>query len=226
MPPIPTPAQRSWVRLPTTGARMHHGERFNSISHFIGAVMALLGAIILINMATRLGDPWKIVSVSIYGASLLALYASSTLYHGSRGTLKNLMQKFDHCAIYLLIAGTYTPFMLVSLRTGWGWPMFALVWTLALIGIGQELLLKSKVRRLSLVLYVLMGWVSILTVTPLIAALGWQGFGWLIAGGILYTGGIAFYVNDHRIRHGHGVWHLFVLGGSTCHYVAVAFYVM
>lgn len=205
---------------------MHHGERFNSISHFIGAVMALLGAIILINMATRLGDPWKIVSVSIYGASLLALYASSTLYHGSRGTLKNLMQKFDHCAIYLLIAGTYTPFMLVSLRTGWGWPMFALVWTLALIGIGQELLLKSKVRRLSLVLYVLMGWVSILTVTPLIAALGWQGFGWLIAGGILYTGGIAFYVNDHRIRHGHGVWHLFVLGGSTCHYVAVAFYVM
>jgi hemolysin III len=205
---------------------MHHGERFNSITHFIGAVMALLGAIILILMATRLGDPWKIVSVSIYGASLLALYASSTLYHGSQGTLKSLMQKFDHCAIYLLIAGTYTPFMLVSLRTGWGWPMFALVWTLALIGIGQELLLKSKVRRLSLVLYVLMGWVSILTVTPLIAALGWQGFGWLIAGGILYTGGIAFYVNDHRIRHGHGVWHLFVLGGSTCHYVAVAFYVM
>ena len=205
---------------------MHYGERFNSITHFIGALLALLGSIILITMAARLGDPWKIVSVSIYGATLLALYVCSTLYHGTRGASKAMLQKFDHCAIYLLIAGSYTPFALVSLREKWGWPLFGVVWALALFGIVQELWLKTVSRKLSLVIYILMGWLSLAAVMPLIAALGWQGFAWLAAGGVLYTGGMVFYVNDHRIRHGHGVWHLFVLGGSVCHYFAVAFYVV
>ncbi len=206
---------------------MHHGERFNSISHLIGALLAAIGSIILITMAARLGDPWKIVSVSIYGATLLALYVCSTLYHSARGVAhKALLRKFDHCAIYLLIAGSYTPFALVCLREKWGWPLFAVVWSLALFGIAQELWLKSVSRKLSLVIYVLMGWISLAAIMPLIAALGWQGFAWLVAGGVLYTGGMVFYVNDHRVRHGHGVWHLFVLGGSSCHFVAVAGYVV
>ena len=205
---------------------MYHGERFNSISHLIGALLAAIGSIILITMATRVGDPWKIVSVSIYGATLLALYVCSTLYHSARGMSKTTLRKFDHCAIYLLIAGSYTPFALVSLRDKWGWPLFAVVWALAVFGIAQELWLKSVSRKLSLVIYILMGWISLAAIMPLIAALGWQGFAWLAAGGVLYTGGMVFYVNDHRIRHGHGVWHLFVLGGSACHFVAVAGYVV
>lgn len=205
---------------------MHYGERFNSISHLIGALLAAIGSIILITMAARVGDPWKVVSVSIYGATLLALYVCSTLYHSARGMSKATLRKFDHCAIYLLIAGSYTPFALVCLREKWGWPLFAVVWSLALFGIAQELWLKSVSRKLSLVIYVLMGWISLAAIMPLIAALGWQGFAWLVAGGVLYTGGMVFYVNDHRIRHGHGVWHLFVLGGSSCHFVAVAGYVV
>ena len=206
---------------------MYHGERFNSISHLIGALLAAIGSIILITMATRLGDPWKIVSVTVYGITLLALYVCSTLYHSARGAVqKATLRKFDHCAIYLLIAGSYTPFALVCLREKWGWPLFTVVWALALFGIAQELWLKSVSRKLSLVIYVLMGWISLAAIMPLIAALGWQGFAWLAAGGVLYTGGMVFYVNDHRIRHGHGVWHLFVLGGSACHFVAVAGYVV
>ncbi len=205
---------------------MHHGEKFNSISHFIGAVLATIGAIVLISLAARLGDPWKIVSFSVYSATLLALYVCSTLYHGTQGATKDMLQKFDHCAIYLLIAGSYTPFTLVSLRHGWGWPLFGVVWGLALFGMVQELWLSNTSRRLSLVIYVLMGWLALAAILPLIAALGWNGFAWLAAGGVLYTVGIGFYATSDKVRHGHGVWHLFVLGGSICHYCAVYFYVV
>jgi hemolysin III len=204
---------------------MYYGERFNSITHLTGAALAATGTVALIVLAARLGDPWKIVSFSVYGAMLVFLYVSSTLYHSLRGRSKEILRKFDHCAIYLLIAGTYTPFTLVSLRGAMGWSLFGTVWGLALLGIVQEIWLARGMRIMSLVIYVLMGWLALIAVSPLLAALGRDGFAWLAAGGLLYTVGIAFYATDERLRHGHGVWHLFVLGGSACHYVTVLFYV-
>ncbi len=205
---------------------MYYGEKFNSITHLVGAVLAMVGAVLLVVLASRLGDPWKIVSFSVYGAMLLALYVFSTLYHSVRGAgAKNVLKKFDHCAIYLLIAGTYTPFALVTLRGPWGWSLFGVVWGLALVGIVQEIWLAKGARIGSLVIYVLMGWLAVIAIMPLITALTWPGFLWLAGGGLFYTIGIYFYATDHRVRHGHGVWHLFVLGGSFCHYMAILLYV-
>ncbi len=203
---------------------MVYGERFNSISHLVGAVLALVGAVPLIVLGAQAGDPWKIVSFTVYAAMLLSLYLASTLYHSLRGRAKRIWCKFDHCAIYLLIAGTYTPFTLVSLRGAWGWSLFGAVWGLALLGILQEIWLARGKRIGSLVLYVLMGWLGLVAAWPLIQVLGW-GFLWLAVGGVAYTVGILFYVNDHRWRHAHGIWHLFVLGASVCHYVTVLAYV-
>ena len=204
---------------------MYPGERFNSIRHLIGAVLALAGSAVLIVLAARQGDPWKIVSFSIYGAMLVALYVVSTLYHSVRGPAKNVLRKFDHCAIYLLIAGTYTPFTLVSLRGSWGWWLFGVIWGLALAGIAQEIWLAKGARVVSLIIYILMGWLAMVAVLPLWHALTPAGFAWLAAGGACYTLGIVFYVTDHRVRHGHGLWHLFVLGGSICHFFTVLLYV-
>lgn len=204
---------------------MYHGERFNSISHLVGAGLAVLGSVLLIGIAARLGDPWKIVSFSIYGAMLVALYVASTLYHSVRGPSKAWLQKFDHCSIYLLIAGTYTPFALVSLRGVWGWSLLGAVWTLALVGIVQEIWFAKGARVLSLVIYLLMGWLALVAVVPLWKALTPAGFAWLAAGGLFYTVGIIFYVADQRVRHGHGLWHLFVLSGSICHFLTVLFFV-
>jgi hemolysin III len=205
---------------------MYHGERFNSITHAVGACLAAAGGAVLVTAAARGGDPWKITSFSIYAAMLLALYLTSSLYHGLRGVAKDVLRKMDHCAIYLLIAGTYTPFTLVTLRGAWGWSMFGAVWSLALLGIAQEIWYARGARILSLVIYMLMGWLAVTGIRPLVAALGWEGFAWLAAGGLLYTAGIGFYATDYKVRHGHGIWHLFVLGGSVCHYIAVLFYVV
>lgn len=204
---------------------MVQGERFNSISHLVGAVLAVAGAAALITGASLQGDPWRIVSFSIYGAMLIALYLASTLYHALRGRAKAVFQKLDHCSIYLLIAGSYTPFALVSLRGPWGWSLLGVVWSLALLGIVQEVWLARGARVLSLVIYLLMGWVALVAVVPLWEALGPDGFAWLAAGGALYTLGVGFYATDHKLRHGHGIWHLFVLGGSTCHFFTLLFYV-
>ncbi|WP_310566361.1 PAQR family membrane homeostasis protein TrhA [Hydrogenophaga sp.] len=204
---------------------MVHGERFNSISHLVGAVLAVAGAAVLITQASLQGDAWRIVGFSVYGAMLIALYLASTLYHALRGRAKAVFQKLDHCGIYLLIAGSYTPFALVSLRGPWGWSLLGVVWSLALLGIAQEVWLARGARVLSLVIYVLMGWLTLVAVVPLWRALGPDGFAWLAAGGALYTGGIAFYVADHRLRHSHGIWHLFVLGGSACHFFTFLLYV-
>ena len=204
---------------------MYHGERFNSITHAVGAALAAASGVLLIVVAARSGDAWKIVSFSVYAAMLLTLYLTSSLYHSVRGAAKDVLRKMDHCAIYLLIAGTYTPFMLVTMRGPWGWSLFGVVWGLAVFGIVQEIWYATGARILSLVIYVMMGWLAVLQVQPLLAALGWTGFGWLAAGGLFYTVGIAFYATEHKVRHGHGIWHLFVLGGSLCHYIAVLFYV-
>ncbi len=204
---------------------MYYGERFNSITHTVGAALAAVGGVLLIVLAARSGDVWKVVSFSIYAATLLALYLTSTLYHSLRGPAKDLWRTLDYCAIYLLIAGSYTPFTLVTLRGPWGWWLFGVVWTLALVGIAQEVWYARGARLLSLLIYVMMGWLAVIGAQPLIAALSWNGFLWLAAGGVLYTGGIVFYATDHKLRHGHGVWHLFVLGGSICHFGAVLLYV-
>ena len=204
---------------------MYPGERFNSISHLVGAALALAGSVVLVVLAARLGDPWKVVSFSVYGVMLVTLYVFSALYHSVRGPAKDVLRKFDHCAIYLLIAGTYTPFALVSLRGSWGWWIFGVIWALALLGIVQEIWLAKGARIWSLVIYILMGWLAMVAVVPLWRALTPAGFAWLAAGGACYTLGIVFYVLDHRIRHGHGLWHLFVLGGGICHFFTVLLYV-
>jgi len=204
---------------------MYHGERFNSYSHLIGALLAVAGAVVLIVVGALQGDVWKIVSFSIYGASLVLLYSFSTLYHSTRGGAKRLFQKLDHNAIYLLIAGSYTPFTLVTLRGPWGWTLFGVIWGLAAVGMLQESLLGKRTRTLSLVIYVLMGWVALVAVVPLIEALTPAGFAWLAAGGVIYTLGIAFYLYDEKFKHWHGIWHLFVVAGSAVHYVAILLYV-
>ncbi|QCP48236.1 hemolysin III family protein [Trinickia violacea] len=205
---------------------MHIGERFNSISHLVGAVLAVAGLATLVTMGALDGDAYKVVSFSVYGSMLFVLYTISTLYHSIRHPrVKAILQKCDHAAIYLLIAGSYTPFTLVTLRGPWGWSLFGVSWGLAAVGIVQELTLGRRTRNVSMVLYVLMGWLALVAVRPLIAALPPAGLAWLVAGGIIYSAGIYFFINDERIRHGHGIWHLFVLAGSLCQFVSVAAYV-
>ena len=205
---------------------MYRGEKFNALSHLVGAVLALAGTVVLIVLAALSGDPWKIVSVSIYGATLILLYSFSTLYHSLRSRAKDILRKLDHHGIYLLIAGTYTPFCLVTLRGPWGWSLFGVVWGLATLGILQELRPAKGARVLSVVIYVVMGWVVLAALVPLLRALGPAGFAWLAAGGVLYTVGIIFYALDSRVTHAHGIWHLFVLAGSAAHYVAILRYVL
>ncbi|MGX5876690.1 hemolysin III family protein, partial [Burkholderia gladioli] len=203
------------------------GERFNSITHGVGALMSMAGLATLVTMGALKGDPYRVVSAAVYGAALLVLYAVSTLYHSvHQPRLKAILQKCDHSAIYLLIAGSYTPFTLITLRGPWGWTLFGVIWGLALFGIVQELTLGRRTRIISMVLYVLMGWLGVIALRPLVVAMSSEGVAWLLAGGVLYSAGIYFFINDERIRHGHGIWHLFVLGGSLCQFISVAAYIM
>jgi len=205
---------------------MEREERLNTVTHLIGAVLALAGLVVLVVLASLQGDPWKIVSFGVYGITLTALYLSSTIYHGIRGKTKVLLQKFDHAAIYLLIAGTYTPFTLVTLRGAWGWSLFGVIWGLAFIGIVQETLLRTKKRVLSVVIYLLMGWIVVAAIRPFARALPGAGLSWMIAGGLSYTFGVVFYALDKKIPYGHGIFHVFVLAGSACHYLAILLYVV
>ncbi len=205
---------------------MYHGERLNAWTHLVGTMLSISGASVLITLAALMGDPWKIVSVSIFGATLILLYSASTLYHSLRGRAKTILRKLDHLSIYLLIAGTYTPFCLVTLSGVWGWTLFGIVWGLALIGMLQEIRPRSEARILSLVIYAVMGWVIVIATGPLLDHLEATGLVLLAAGGLLYTGGIVFYAFDDRFRHWHGIWHLFVIGGSLLHYLTIALYVI
>jgi hemolysin III len=205
---------------------MEYGERFNTYTHLIGTLLALAGSTVLIVLGALRADAWRIVSFSIYGATLVLMYASSSLYHNaSRGEAKKILRMLDHNAIYLLIAGTYTPFALVSLRGPWGWSLFGVVWGLALIGIFLEIWLAHKTGLVSLILYILMGWIALVAVEPLVQTLSWKGFAWLASGGLAYTAGIIFYVHDQRFSSWHGIWHLFVLAGSALHYFTILLYV-
>lgn len=203
---------------------MYHGERFNSITHLVGAALALAGAVVLIVLASLHGDARKIVSVSIYGASLLTLYTVSTLYHSVKGRAKGILRHLDHTAIYLLIAGSYTPFTLVVLGGRLGWWLFAAVWAMAAVGVIQEFREVKGERVLSVVLYVAMGWLAVVALGPLARALGTVGLAWMIGGGVFYTAGIAFYAFDRRLPVFHGIWHLFVLAGSVSHYIVILSY--
>ena len=204
---------------------MYKGEFFNSITHLIGAVAALAGSIIVVAIAARQGDPWKIVSLSVYGTTLFFLYAVSTLYHSLRGRAKRFFRKLDHYSIYLLIAGTYTPFLLVTLRGGWGWTLFGVIWSSAALGVVVESLPQGGNRGWSVLVYMLMGWLVLVALEPLLEALPMAGFWWLLVGGCFYTGGLVFYFFDERVRHFHGIWHLFVLAGSVCHYLTILLFV-
>ena len=205
---------------------MYYGERFNAITHLVGAFAAVAGSIALIIQAAHSGDPWKIVSVLVFGSTLVVMYCASALYHSLRGRAKAIFMKLDHLSIYLLIAGTYTPFCLITLSGPWGWSLLAAVWGLALVGTLQDLHTRSKARILSLVIYLVMGWAVVAALRPLLQTLGTEGFVWLAVGGLFYSGGIAFYALDQRLRHAHGIWHLFVLAGSTAHYITVLVYVI
>lgn len=201
-------------------------ERFNSITHLFGTLFAVIGTAVLVVFASLQGDPWKIVSVSIYGATLVALYLSSTLYHSFQGKVKDVFQKLDHGAIYFLIAGSYTPFTLVTLRGALGWSIFGVVWGLAAIGIIIEITHITRSRILPVVIYVVMGWLAIFGIKPILQTLHLSGFAWLLAGGIFYTVGIYFYAREKKMKYAHGIWHLFVLAGSTAQYIAIFFYVL
>jgi len=203
---------------------MYHGERLNSITHLVGAALAVAGAAVLIVHAALQGDPWRIASFGIFGAMLIVLYTASTLYHALRPPLKDVLRRCDHSAIFLLIAGTYTPFALVSLRGALGWTIFSLIWSAAIFGIWRAWR-RTNERPHSALPFALMGWLGLVAVVPLTQALGWSGMLWLAIGGLLYTAGIVFYANDERWRHAHGVWHLFVLGGSASHFTTVLMFV-
>jgi len=202
---------------------MYHGERLNSITHLVGAVLSVVGAAILVTVGVMHHRHWDvIVSFVIYSLTLILLYTTSTLYHSFQGRPKAIFQRLDHSAIYLLIAGSYTPFTLVTLRGHWGWTIFGVNWTLAIFGIAQEgRIRRDKGRILSLVIYLVMGWMIVFAAKPLFTALPSTGLWLLGCGGLAYTLGIVFYVIDERMRHAHGIWHLFVLAGSALQYLCV-----
>jgi len=204
---------------------LYYGERFNSYSHLAGAIMAIAGVAVLVVTASLTGDPWRIASCSIYGTTLVLLFTFSTLYHSLKGRAKHVFRKLDHISIYLLIAGTYTPFTLVTLHGGWGWSLFGVVWGLAGAGIVLDALHRTGTRALQVTIYLVMGWLMLAAMPQLVAALPAGGIDWLVAGGLFYTVGTVFYGIDERMRHAHGIWHLFVLAGSVSHYFAVLLYV-
>ncbi|MGH8556428.1 MAG: PAQR family membrane homeostasis protein TrhA [Methylococcales bacterium] len=211
----------SWLAF----ALQNKSERFNTISALFGSIAAISGVLWLVTLAVRQGDPWKISSVGIYGITLVLVYVFATLYHGSSGQAKEVFSRLDHLSIYLLIAGTYTPFTLVTLRDSVGWQVFGLIWGMALFGIILDLTPKRGNRVLPVILYLVMGWLIVVALNPLLRALPIKGFYCLLSGGLFYTVGVLFYALDHKVSYFHGIWHIFVLAGSFSHYVAVLYYV-
>ena len=206
--------------MPQFHPRLPLEELFNSITHGIGLALSVAGFAVLLILAITRGSSWQIVSCAVYGTTLVALYAASTLYHGIPApTLKRLFRILDHSAIYLLIAGTYTPFLLVNLRGPLGWTLLSVVWTLAIAGILFKLWFVDRLPILSTLVYLSMGWLALIAIKPLIAAVPHSGLAWLLAGGALYSFGVVFYAK--KIPYAHAIWHVFVIAGSICHYVAI-----
>lgn len=194
----------------------------NSVTHGVGLVASLIALPVVVVASTRRDDPLQVAGAAIFGASLVLLYGASTLYHSfPHSSRHRLLRLIDHSAIYLLIAGSYTPFALGPLRGRWGWSLLAAVWSMAAVGIVLKSTRGVARPALSTSLYIAMGWLAVVAVRPLITHVGPAGVWWLLAGGLCYTGGVVFYATDKRVRYGHAVWHLFVLAGSTCHFFAV-----
>ncbi|HDQ46364.1 MAG TPA: hemolysin III family protein [bacterium] len=201
-------------------------EIASSITHGIGAALGIAALVILVVLAAKQGDAWRIVSFSIYGVTLILLYLASTLYHALRHPgAKRVFRILDHSSIFLLIAGTYTPFLLIPLRGGWGWSLFGVIWALATTGIVFKAIFIHRLGRLSVVVYILMGWMVLIALRPLLQNIPREGLWWLAGGGLCYTGGVVFYAMK-SVKFAHAVWHLFVLGGSICHFFAILLYVL
>lgn len=197
-------------------------ELANVLTHGMGMMAAIVGSAVLIVLASVKGDVREIVGVSVFATTLVTLYTASTLYHAARDpALKARLKVLDHSAIYLLIAGSYTPFMIDELRGGWGWSLFGVIWGLAVIGVGLKLVFIGRFRLISTLVYVGMGWLVLVAAVPLVRTLDPATLAWLVAGGVAYTAGTPFYHN-RRVRYAHAIWHLFVIVGSACHAIAVA----
>jgi hemolysin III len=196
-------------------------ELVSALTHGLGAVAALAGGSVLITLAALYGDAWQLGASIVFGATLLLLYVASTLYHSIQHPVaKARLKVFDHCAIYLLIAGTYTPFTLIGLRGPWGWGLFIAIWTLAVAGVVFKLFYTGRFKLLSTAIYIAMGWLVIVAIKPMLGALDGWTLGWLLLGGVFYTLGTYFYHRE-SIRFSHAIWHMFVIGGSVCHFIAV-----
>ena len=207
-------------RPPTLGE-----EIANSITHGIGAALSIAGLVAMVVVAAHDRPAWQVAACAIYGTSLVLMYMSSTMYHAlANNRAKRVFKILDHSSIYLLIAGTYTPVTLITLRGPRGWTLFGVVWGLCVCGVVFKSLWIGRLKVASTVVYLLMGWCAVIALRPLLQALSWTGFAWMLAGGLCYTVGVAFYVNSSRFAH--SIWHLFVLAGSVCQYWAVFRYVL
>lgn len=201
-------------------------EILNAITHGIGAGLAIAALVILVVFAAMRGDAWRVVSFSIYGSTMIILYLSSTFYHAfTIPKVKTIFKFFDHASIYLLIAGTYTPFLLVNLRGPWGWSLFGVIWGLAIAGIVFKAYFVHRFNKLATMIYILMGWMIVIAMKKMIQTIDLGGIIWLVGGGLAYTVGTIFYLKK-SIKYFHAIWHLFVLGGSICHFFAILLYVL
>lgn len=206
-------------------SHLHREEIWNALTHGVGVAAAVAGGAVLVTLAAIFGDVWQIVGAVVYTITLVLLFTASTLYHAiPHEVTKRRLKVADHCAIFLLIAGTYTPFTLVGLRGTWGWALFGVIWALAIAGIAFKLFFTGRFKKLSTLIYVLMGWLVVVAAVPLAQSVSALTLGLLIAGGLAYTGGTLFYLN-RRIPYSHAIWHVFVLIGSACHFAAVLLHV-
>lgn len=204
---------------------MYKGEKFNSITHLIGAILACIGVTFLLTVAIEKGDSYKIIGFGIYGIMMIILYSISTIYHSTKGRKKDFFRQMDYVSIYLMIAGSYTPISLIILRGAWGWVIFGIIWSLAILGIAQEFIIGKKTRRYSIMIYLIMGWLILVAIKPLVNSLPLNGFLWLVSGGLAYTLGIVFFFLDEKVKHFHGAWHLCVMLGSFCQFICLYKYV-
>lgn len=215
------------MTVPLSAPRYTLGEEIaNSVTHGVGIILAIAGLAVLVAFATLHGDAWHVVSCSIFGATLILLYTTSTIYHSLRAeSAKQLLRVLDHAAIFLLIAGTYTPFMLVNLRGPWGWSLLAVIWGLAVAGIVLRLFLRGRLHGVVVAIYVAMGWAILVAVQPMLENVALGGLLLLAAGGLAYTGGVLFY-RWESLKYHHAIWHGFVLLGSALHFFSILFYVI
>ena len=201
-------------------------ELANILSHGLGAALSVAGLVVLVVLAFRLGDPWRVTSFAIYGSTLIILYLASTLYHSVQDhRVKGVLRTIDHAGIYLLIAGTYTPILLVSMRGAWGWTLLGVIWGLALMGVVLQSLSFQRLRRVELFVYLMMGWLCVIAWREMFASISIGGLIWIAVGGLLYTIGVIFYA-WHKLPYHHAVWHIFVLAGSVSHFFAMLLHVL